>query len=243
MIRLYNVHKVFDGKPALRNVDLYVSRGEKISVIGSSGSGKKTLLRIINGLIQPTSGEVFICDELMTPVGRAEICKKYVATVFREQGLFPHKNVLQNITAALVHVHKYSKADAITAAYGALDFAGIRAVAEVMPHELAKSEYQRAVIARALSGGQKIILFEDPTYALETDTAAEVTAVMDKICRNPDYTVIAASNELDFAAESCDRVIYMEDSRIVEDAPSHVLLRQPSEERTAVFLKRLMRQV
>lgn len=240
MIRLNNVNKYFGDLHVLKDVNLQVAEGEKLVIIGPSGSGKSTTVRCMNFLEEPTSGEVYINGELLTHKNKTQIIRSSLAMVFQQFNLYPHKTVLENLTLAPMRLQKVSKAKAEETAYKYLDIVGLREKANSYPVTLSGGQQQRVAIARALCSRARIILFDEPTSALDPETVQEVLDVMIKLSTE-NITMVVVTHEMGFARQVADRVIFMDDGRIIEEGMPEHFFTDPTEERTRLFLSKILR--
>lgn len=240
MIRLNNVNKYFGDLHVLKDVNLQVAEGEKLVIIGPSGSGKSTTVRCMNFLEEPTSGEVYINGELLTHKNKTQIIRSSLAMVFQQFNLYPHKTVLENLTLAPMRLQKVSKAEAEETAYKYLDIVGLREKANSYPVTLSGGQQQRVAIARALCSRTRIILFDEPTSALDPETVQEVLDVMIKLSTE-NITMVVVTHEMGFARQVADRVIFMDDGRIIEEGTPEHFFTDPTEERTRLFLSKILR--
>jgi polar amino acid transport system ATP-binding protein len=233
--------KTFDnGVRALHKFTTKISRGEVVMVVGPSGAGKSTFLRCLNGLEEIDSGSVVIdgipLDD--NPRNRLEI-RKEVGMVFQHFNLFPHMNVLRNVTLAQEKVRKKAKTEAETTAMGMLKKVGIADKAFSFPSQLSGGQQQRVAIARALAMNPKIMLFDEATSALDPEMIGEVLAVMKDLAREG-MTMICVTHEMGFAREVSDRVIFMEQGEIIEECPTQKFFMQPEKQRTRQFLDQIL---
>ncbi|MCD8128052.1 MAG: amino acid ABC transporter ATP-binding protein [Oscillospiraceae bacterium] len=240
MIRLNNVNKYFGDLHVLKDVNLQVAEGEKLVIIGPSGSGKSTTVRCMNFLEEPTSGEVYINGELLTHKNKTQIIRSSLAMVFQQFNLYPHKTVLENLTLAPMRLQKVSKAEAEETAYKYLDIVGLREKANSYPVTLSGGQQQRVAIARALCSRARIILFDEPTSALDPETVQEVLDVMIRLSTE-NITMVVVTHEMGFARQVADRVIFMDDGRIIEEGTPEHFFTDPTEERTKLFLSKILR--
>ncbi|MCD8001998.1 MAG: amino acid ABC transporter ATP-binding protein [Oscillospiraceae bacterium] len=240
MIRLNNVNKYFGDLHVLKDVNLQVAEGEKLVIIGPSGSGKSTTVRCMNFLEEPTSGEVYINGELLTHKNKTQIIRSSLAMVFQQFNLYPHKTVLENLTLAPMRLQKVSKAEAEETAYKYLDIVGLREKANSYPVTLSGGQQQRVAIARALCSRARIILFDEPTSALDPETVQEVLDVMIRLSTE-NITMVVVTHEMGFARQVADRVIFMDDGRIIEEGTPEHFFTDPTEERTRLFLSKILR--
>jgi polar amino acid transport system ATP-binding protein len=225
---------------ALDGVSLDVQRGSVVVVIGPSGSGKSTMLRCINHLETPTSGEIWIDGQLLT--GNQEhlnLVRAEIGMVFQLFNLFPHLTALQNITLAQKVVRKRSEAEAKEIAMQKLDRVGITDKADVYPGNLSGGQQQRVAIARALAMDPKIMLFDEPTSALDPEMIKEVLDVMLDLAKEG-MTMVCVSHEMGFARAAADEVIFMDEGKIVEHTTPDGLFNNPQHERTKLFLSQIL---
>ncbi|WKY49191.1 amino acid ABC transporter ATP-binding protein [Eubacteriaceae bacterium ES3] len=240
MIKLENVNKYFGENHVLKDINLEVKEGEKLVIIGPSGSGKSTTVRCMNFLEEPTSGKVFVDGEELTQKNKIELIRRTSAMVFQSFNLYPHKTVLENLTLAPIKLQKLPKEEAVKKARKYLSIVGLSEKENAYPTTLSGGQQQRVAIARALATEQKIILFDEPTSALDPETVQEVLDVMIKLSKE-NITMVVVTHEMGFARMVADRVIFMDDGRIVEEgAPEH-FFENPTEERTKLFLSKILR--
>lgn len=240
MIQLNNVCKSFGHLEVLKDIDIRVREGEKVTIIGPSGSGKSTLIRCINGLEEPTNGEVFINGERLLHRNKITMVRMYCAMVFQQFNLYPHKTVLQNITLAPIKLQKKTKVEAEEIAYHYLDVVGLRDKARAYPATLSGGQQQRIAIARALATRQKILLFDEPTSALDPEMVQEVLDVIIKLSHES-ITMVVVTHEMGFARQVADRVIFLDKGLLVEEAPPEEFFKSPKNERTRAFLSKIIR--
>lgn len=240
MIKMQNVNKYFGNKKVLDNINLSIKKGSKLVIIGPSGSGKSTLIRCMNGLENVNSGEVIIDNIKLTDSTKLLICRKYCAMVFQHFNLYPHMNVLQNLILAPIKVQKKSKKEAEEIAYKYLKVVGLEDKAKVYPITLSGGQQQRVAIARSLCTQKNIILFDEPTSALDPETVQEVLDVMRKISEEKGTTMVVVTHEMGFAKEVADRVIFMEDGKIIEEDAPNSFFDNPKNERTKIFLSKIL---
>ncbi|MUL83751.1 MULTISPECIES: amino acid ABC transporter ATP-binding protein [unclassified Mycolicibacterium] len=249
LIEVCGVSKWFGDRQILHDVDLSVLRGEVVVIIGPSGSGKTTLLRCINHLEEPESGQVLmdgvrigtrLVGKTAKPLGNAELARQraQVGMVFQRFNLFSHRTALQNITEGMIHVAGVPKADAEQTARELLEQVGLPDKADSYPRQLSGGQQQRIAIARALGMKPKAILFDEPTSALDPETVGDVLDVMKKLALSG-MTMVIATHEMGFARDVADRVIMMDQGRIVESGPPAEFFAAPSSERTRQFLARV----
>jgi glutamine transport system ATP-binding protein len=240
LIQIKNLSKNFGDLEVLKDINLEVSEGEVICIIGPSGSGKSTLLRCINQLEIQSGGNIYydgkdICSD-------SNDLRKYreeVGMVFQRFNLFPMKSVLKNITLAPVLTKKRSKHDSEKKAIELLDKVGLANKANVMPSVLSGGQQQRVAIARALAMDPRVLLFDEPTSALDPELVGDVLAVMRKLA-DDGMTMIVVTHEMEFARDVADRVIFMADGYIVEESSPEEMFTNPKNERTKTFLARIV---
>lgn len=241
MVKVEHLKKNFGDLEVLKDINLTVAEGEKLVIIGPSGSGKSTFIRCINHLEEPTSGTISIAGTPVTKKNRLEMAKKYSSMVFQQFNLYPHMTVLQNLTLAPMKLRHKSKEDAEKTAYHYLEVVGLRHKANVYPTTLSGGQQQRIAIARALCDESKIILFDEPTSALDPETIQEVLDVMIKLAKEGNITMVVVTHEMGFARQVADRIIFMEDGRIIDEGtPDHFFV-NPTNERVKKFLSKIIR--
>ena len=243
MVRVENVSKTFYTTirvEALVDVSCRIDRGEVVVVIGPSGSGKSTLLRCLNRLEKADSGHIFI-DGIDIQDHKTEINKvrAEVGMVFQSFNLFQNKNVLENLTLAQTVVRKRSKEEAKDKAIALLRKVGIPEKADSYPDNLSGGQQQRVAIARALAMDPKVMLFDEPTSALDPEMIGEVLDVMKNLAREG-MTMVVVTHEMGFAREVADRVIFMDQGRIVEEGTPEHFFTNPTHDRTKLFLSQIL---
>ena len=243
MVRVENVSKTFYTTikvEALVDVSCRIDRGEVVVVIGPSGSGKSTLLRCLNRLEKADSGHIFI-DGIDILDHKTDINKvrAEVGMVFQSFNLFQNKNVLENITLAQMVVRKRSKEEAKDKAIALLRKVGIPEKADSYPDNLSGGQQQRVAIARALAMDPKVMLFDEPTSALDPEMIGEVLDVMKALAREG-MTMFVVTHEMGFAREVADRVIFMDQGRIVEEGTPEHFFTNPIHDRTQLFLSQIL---
>jgi polar amino acid transport system ATP-binding protein len=240
IIVVKDLHKHFGSVRALNGVSLSVQRGKVVVIIGPSGSGKSTLLRCVNHLEIPTSGEVWIDGErLSTNQKQLNLVRAEIGMVFQLFNLFPHLNVLENVTLAQRVVRERKKEEAEVIAMKQLERVGIPEKAEAYPGQLSGGQQQRVAIARALAMDPKIMLFDEPTSALDPEMIKEVLDVMLDLATEG-MTMLVVSHEMGFARAAADEIIFMDGGLIVEHTTPHDLFNNPQEERTKLFLSQIL---
>ncbi|MHB8985065.1 MAG: amino acid ABC transporter ATP-binding protein [Eubacteriales bacterium] len=240
MITVKNLYKNFKKLEVLRGIDCQVAEQEVVVVIGPSGSGKSTFLRCINLLEEPTAGDIVI-DGVSLPAKNTNINKvrQEMGMVFQRFNLFPHKTALGNITLAPMQVRGLSKAEAEKIGHGLLAKVGLSDKANVFPDQLSGGQQQRAAIARALAMKPKVMLFDEPTSSLDPEMVGEVLAVMKDLAREG-MTMVVVTHEMGFAREVGDRVLFMDEGRIIEEGTPAQLFGNPRNERTKSFLSKIL---
>lgn len=240
MIDFIQVDKHYGQFHVLKSIDLHVQEGEVVVVVGPSGSGKSTMLRCINRLETITSGGLTV-DGITVNERKTDINKlrKEIGMVFQHFNLYPHKKVIDNITLAPIKVLGLSKAEAEQTAMYYLEKVGIADKAQVYPSQLSGGQQQRVAIARGLAMKPKIMLFDEPTSALDPEMVGEVLDVMRTLAQEG-MTMVVVTHEMGFAREVADRVIFMDQGQIVEEAVPEQFFASPREERTRTFLSRVL---
>jgi putative glutamine transport system ATP-binding protein len=240
MITFRDVNKHYGKFHVLKNIDLHVKQGEVVVVVGPSGSGKSTLLRCINRLEPITDGGLEV-DGVSVNDKKTNINKlrQEIGMVFQHFNLYPHKKVIDNIALAPTKVLGISKQEAAETAMLYLEKVGIPEKADVYPAQLSGGQQQRVAIARGLAMKPKIMLFDEPTSALDPEMVGEVLDVMKSLAREG-ITMVVVTHEMGFAREVADRIIFMDQGQIVEEAAPAEFFANPREERARLFLSRLI---
>jgi general L-amino acid transport system ATP-binding protein len=229
-----------DSFHVLRGIDLTVAAGERIVICGPSGSGKSTLIRCINRLEEHQEGRIIVDGtELTDDVKAVEKVRREVGMVFQQFNLFPHLTVLENLTLAPMWVGKTPKKGAEENAMRQLERVRIAVQAKKYPLQLSGGQQQRVAIARALCLTPKIMLFDEPTSALDPEMINEVLEVMIELARQG-MTMLCVTHEMGFAKAVANRVIFMDEGQIVEEAPPEEFFSQPKSERTRDFLSKIL---
>jgi polar amino acid transport system ATP-binding protein len=239
IIQIRDVHKFFGQVHALQGVSLEVTKGEVVVVIGPSGSGKSTLLRCINRLEEFDQGSIVVDGIPLDSAKNINAVRTEVGMVFQSFNLFAHLSVIENIMLAQRIVRKRSKEQATEVAMELLNKVGIPEKAKAYPGQLSGGQQQRVAIARALAMNPKIMLFDEPTSALDPEMIQEVLDVMLQLAREG-MTMVVVSHEMGFARAAANRAILMDGGVIVEEAPPDVLFSHPTQERTKVFLSKIL---
>ena len=240
MISVRDLHKRFGDLEVLKGIDVDIAEREVVCVIGPSGSGKSTLLRCLNFLEKFDQGHVTICGHDLNG-SRTNLTKvrRDVGMVFQAFNVFPHRKVLDNLMLAPTKVLKINKAEARERAMALLDKVGLRDKADVYPGKLSGGQQQRVAIARALAMQPKVMLFDEPTSALDPETVGEVLGVM-KALAEEGMTMVVVTHEMGFAREVADRVLFMDDGRVVEEGDPRAIFANPGHERTRSFLSKVL---
>ena len=238
VVRLEGVHKSFGSLLVLDGIDLRVGHGEVLVIIGPSGSGKSTLLRCVNLLEPIQAGRIFLGDDEITRKG-ADVTsvRQRVGIVFQQFNLFPHLTTLDNLTLAARRIRKMSRRDAEVRARELLTTVGLEDKADQHPHQLSGGQQQRVAIARALMMNPEVMLFDEVTSALDPELVGEVLVVMRDLARTG-MTMLVVTHEMQFAREVGDRLVFMDEGRIVEEGVPVDVLDRPGEKRTRQFLRR-----
>ena len=235
-----DVHKWYGQFHALRGIDLNVDKGEVIVIFGPSGSGKSTFIRTINRLEEHQQGTIIVDGiELSHDVRNIAAIRREVGMVFQQFNLFPHLTVQANITLGPIQVRKWKKKKAEEIAMELLERVGIPEQANKYPGQLSGGQQQRVAIARALAMQPKIMLFDEPTSALDPEMIKEVLDVITDLAESG-MTILAVSHEMGFARAVCDRMIFMDEGRIVEAGPPKQIFEYPQEDRTKLFLSQIL---
>jgi polar amino acid transport system ATP-binding protein len=238
MVRLERVEKRFGDNVVLDGIDLSVAAGEVLVVIGRSGSGKSTLLRCTNLLEPLDGGSVFLEGEEISRKGvDVSAVRQRIGMVFQQFNLFPHLTALDNLTLAARRIRGLSRQAAEVQAKELLKRVGLEEKAGQHPHQLSGGQQQRVAIARALMMTPHVMLFDEVTSALDPELVGEVLVVMRDLAQDG-MTMIVVTHEMQFAREVGDRVVFMDDGRIVEEGPPAAVLDAPKDERTRRFLRR-----
>jgi polar amino acid transport system ATP-binding protein len=238
VIQLEGVRKSFGDNLVLDGIDLEVATGEVLVIIGPSGSGKSTLLRCVNLLEPVDSGRIFLEGEEITRRGAdPSAIRQRIGIVFQQFNLFPHLKVIDNLTLASRRIRKVPRAKAEARALELLERVGLEEKAKSYPHQLSGGQQQRVAIARALMMRPHVMLFDEVTSALDPELVGEVLVVMRDLARDG-MTMLVVTHEMHFAREVGDRVIFMDDGRVVEQGKPADVLDRPREERTQRFLRR-----
>jgi len=239
-IAFKGVNKWFGEHHVLVDVDLKVDAGEVIVVCGPSGSGKSTLIRCINGLGPVQQGQVIVDGRVLgAPDTHLARLRADIGVVFQSLNLYPHMTVLQNIALAPVIVRGQTRAEAERAARALLARVGMPEKAEAFPSQLSGGQQQRVAIARALAMQPRIMLFDEPTSALDPEMITEVLDVMVGLAREG-MTMVVVTHEMGFARKVADRIVFMDEGRILEEGPPEAFFARPANPRTQAFLGKIL---
>ena len=253
IIRVSDLRKAYGPLQVLRGMNLDVARGEKLSIIGPSGSGKSTLLRLLMTLEKPSGGRIEVDGEPLWTMSRAggevpadaahiRALRAKVGMVFQHFNLFPHMTALQNVTLAPVKVLGLSKAEAKERGERLLRSVGLGDKLNAYPAKLSGGQKQRVAIARALAMQPAIMLFDEVTSALDPELVGEVLNVLRDLAHEHDITMLLVTHEMAFAQEISDRVIFMDEGRVVEAGAPDRIFNTPAEERTRRFLRAVLQE-
>ncbi len=240
VIKINGLTKEFGNLKVLKGISTEIKEGEVISIIGPSGSGKSTFLRCINKLEEATSGELLVNGKnILDKKVDINKIREEVGMVFQHFNLFPHKTVLENITLGPTRLKKMTQDEANRLGIELLAKVGLADKANVYPNKLSGGQKQRVAIARALAMNPKVILFDEPTSALDPEMIGEVLEVMKDLARDG-MTMLVVTHEMGFARNVGNRVFFMDQGSILEDAKPSEIFENPREERTREFLEKVL---
>ncbi|RXJ71709.1 ABC transporter ATP-binding protein [Veronia nyctiphanis] len=240
VIELNDVNKWYGQFHVLKNINLSVTKGEKIVICGPSGSGKSTMIRCINRLEEHQKGQIIVSGtELTDDLKNIELVRKEVGMCFQHFNLFPHLTVLQNCTLAPIWVKKMPKEEAEAIAMKYLERVKIPEQANKFPGQLSGGQQQRVAIARSLCMNPNVMLFDEPTSALDPEMVREVLDVMVELA-NEGMTMLCVTHEMGFAKEVADRVIFMDAGEIIEENVPDEFFNNPQSDRTQLFLSQIL---
>jgi polar amino acid transport system ATP-binding protein len=251
MVKAEGVHKSFGRLEVLKGVSLEVQPGEVVCMIGASGSGKSTFLRCINHLERIDAGRLWVDGRLVGyrqsgdkiyELRDAEVCRERseIGMVFQRFNLFGHMTALENVIEAPIRVRKMAKRDAVAQGRSLLQQVGLGDKIDNYPAQLSGGQQQRVAIARALAMKPKLMLFDEPTSALDPELVGEVLDVMKGLAHDFQTTMVVVTHEMGFAREAADRVLMMDDGRIIEEGTPEHFFTAPREERTKQFLSAIL---
>ncbi|GEB31090.1 MULTISPECIES: amino acid ABC transporter ATP-binding protein [Brevibacillus] len=239
MIKIENITKSFGQLNVLKGISTEIGKGEVVAIIGPSGSGKSTLLRCMNLLEVPTSGKIAINGQDITdPNANVMAIRQQIGMVFQHFHLFPHMTVLSNLTYAPMKVKGMAKSEAEKKARELLARVGLADKADVFPSRLSGGQKQRVAIARSLVMEPQIMLFDEPTSALDPEMVKEVLEVM-KGLAHTGMTMAIVTHEMRFAEEVSDRILFIDDGRLLEETPPKEFFQNPKSERAKQFLEKV----
>ena len=239
LINIQGLQKSYGDNHVLKGIDLDIREKEVVVIIGPSGSGKSTLLRCMNYLEEPTAGAICVDGILLGSEGNINKVREEVGMVFQRFNLFPHMTVLKNIMLAPMKVKGMAKAEAEATARELLARVGLADKAESYPEQLSGGQQQRVAIARALAMHPKVMLFDEPTSALDPEMVGEVLDVMRALAKEG-MTMVVVTHEMGFAREVGDRLLFVDDGRIIEEGRPKDVFEHPKEERTKSFLSKVL---
>lgn len=239
MIQMTNVNKYFGSLHVLKDINLNIAEKEVVVIVGPSGSGKSTVLRCMNHLEVPTSGDVIVDGMNLHEETNINRVRAEVGMVFQRFNLFPHKTVLENITLAPMRVRKMGKAEAEQVAHVLLKKVGLAEKANAFPEQLSGGQQQRVAIARALAMKPKVMLFDEPTSALDPEMVHEVLDVMKELAHEG-MTMVVVTHEMGFAREVGTRVMFCDDGSIVEEGTPDEIFSNPKNDRLKSFLSKIL---
>lgn len=240
MIHVKNLCKSFGNNTVLDNIDYTINKGEKIVIIGPSGSGKSTFLRCLNLLETPNAGEIWFKDQLITnPKCNVDNIRQKIGMVFQHFNLFPHLTVLENITLAPVKLKLMSKTQAEELAFQLLKRVGLEDKAKAFPAMLSGGQKQRIAIIRALALNPEVMLFDEPTSALDPEMVGEVLEVIKELAI-AGMTMVIVTHEMGFAREVGTKILFMDEGKIIEEAPPDEFFSNPKHPRLVEFLSKVL---
>jgi len=247
VLTVTGLRKAFGDHEVLRSIDLQVKQGHVVALIGPSGSGKTTVLRSLNGLETPDGGVIAVGGEVEVdfsrPVSRREVgaLRDRSAMVFQQYNLFPHMTVLENVVEGPVQVRRRDRAEAVAEAERLLGRVGLASKRDAYPASLSGGQQQRVGIVRALAMHPQVLLFDEPTSALDPELVGEVLAVIKELSEEG-WTMVIVTHELSFAREVADEVVFIDQGVVVEHGAPSLVLGDPQQERTRLFVRRLQQR-
>lgn len=239
VLEVRGIRKAFGSNVVLDDVSLKVAKSEMVFILGPSGSGKSTFLRCCNRLEEPDAGEVILDGVSLTHKNvNLNKARQKIGMVFQAFNLYPHLNAEKNVSLALRKVLRFSASDARSTALEALAQVGLGEKASSYPSELSGGQQQRVAIARAMALKPQVMLFDEPTSALDPELVGDVLEVM-RDMKSAGMTMLVVSHEMNFAQEAADRVIFMDNGKIIEEGTPEKIFLSPENERTQLFLTRV----
>ena len=240
MIRVENLGKKFGSSTVLEGVNVDIYKGDVVFVVGPSGSGKSTFLRCLNRLEEPTSGHIYFeGTDITGPKVDIDQHRQKMGMVFQQFNLFPHMNIMKNLTLAPMKLQNKSKEEAEATAMSLLQRVGLADRADAYPSQLSGGQKQRIAIVRALAMKPDVMLFDEPTSALDPEMVGEVLNVMRELAREH-MTMVVVTHEMDFAREVATRVMFMEGGNFLEEAPPEEFFGHPKNDRLKSFLSKVL---
>jgi polar amino acid transport system ATP-binding protein len=240
VIKVEKLQKAFGDREVLRGVDININKGDVVVVIGPSGSGKSTFLRCLNLLEEPTGGKIFFNGTDITDAKtNINLHRQKMGMVFQQFNLFPHMTILKNMTIAPIKLLKLSKEDAEKRAMDLLGRVGLADRSNAYPSQLSGGQKQRVAIVRALAMQPEVMLFDEPTSALDPEMVGEVLEVMKELAKSG-MTMVVVTHEMGFAKEVADRVIFIDEGVIMEDATPEEFFNNPKSPRLKDFLSKVL---
>lgn len=238
MIKIEHLNKSYGSENPLKDINIEINKGEIITIIGPSGTGKSTLLRCINLLETPTQGKIFVDGEEVTKKDyKAHLLRRKMGMVFQSFNLYNNKSVIENVMDAPINVFKKSKKEAYKDGMELLNLVGLTERADAYPDELSGGQKQRAAIARTLAINPEIILFDEPTSALDPTMVDEVLKVIRKL-KNQGFTMIIVTHEMNFAKEISNRVVFLSEGIVYEEGSPEEIFVSPKKELTKQFISK-----
>ena len=240
MIRVEGLHKWFGDLHVLKGVDLSVAKGDVLVLLGPSGAGKSTVLRCINLLVHPDKGSVYLEGvRVNDPKVRPEWVRQQIGMVFQQLNLFAHLTALENVTLGLRRVLRLSADEADGKGKALLTRVGLAHKEDAYPAELSGGQQQRVAIARAIAMDPKVVLFDEPTSALDPEFIKGVLDVMTQLAREG-MTMIVVTHEMGFARNVANRVVFMDDGKVLEEGPPNEIILSPKHQRTQEFMSKIL---
>ena len=240
MINVRNLYKSFGKNEVLKDINETIKKGEVVVIIGPSGSGKSTFLRCLNLLEEPTSGVInFEGEDITNKNVDINKIREKMGMVFQQFNLFPHKTVMENLTIGPTKIKNISNGDAVKNGSELLEKVGLLDKKNVYPNSLSGGQKQRIAIARALAIEADVMLFDEPTSALDPEMVGEVLGVMKSLAKDG-MTMVVVTHEMGFAKEVGDRILFMDEGRIIEEGTPEEIFKNPKNSRTKDFLSKVL---